>query len=374
MRNEQDKILLLGCTPRSNLTLRRYFNGKIRSAKFIKMAELVSSEEFPNYPVSSMVIEVHEPRRINASTFINYYNLQGLHLVRPKFFFDNRSFDGFQYLQNLETIELDAETIKGIFNLKTRHHFSLFFVFEDNTFQHASRIRFFTLGPNVRYLTERSFEHLNYLTRFDASKIILDQLYPSSKCILARYLQKQTKTNPSMIILPPQAEFCDCVYDFILNLIHKKPEKSYVELCQNTQQERCQLSECDVVQNFRFPTKDKPKYQPMVPSIDGSLIDQQGSFYPNYDPTARSPSYIPRHPPVYHGSNDDNYDETDQSIVETQVIILQAKQTLSSPSPPPLPLPQIPFAVRKRTRKGKKPVRKYFTQTTPVFSYNGPHW
>jgi hypothetical protein len=106
-------IFILGCTPRSNNTLRRYFNGKIRSAKFTKMAELVSSEEFPNYPVSSMIIEAHEPRKINASTFIHYYNLHGVHLVRPKFFFDNRSFDGFQYLQNLETIELDAETIKG---------------------------------------------------------------------------------------------------------------------------------------------------------------------------------------------------------------------------------------------------------------------
>lgn len=77
------------------------------------MAEIVSSEEFPRYPVSSMIIEAHEPRRINASTFMHYNNLNGVHLVRPKFFFDNRSFDGFQYLQNLETIELDAETIKG---------------------------------------------------------------------------------------------------------------------------------------------------------------------------------------------------------------------------------------------------------------------
>jgi hypothetical protein len=79
------------------------------------MAEIVSSEEFPNYPVNSMTIEAHEPRKINASTFIRYHNLNGVHLVRPKFFFDNRSFDGFQYLENLETIELDAETIKGKF-------------------------------------------------------------------------------------------------------------------------------------------------------------------------------------------------------------------------------------------------------------------
>ena len=78
------------------------------------MAEIVSSENFPKYPVNSMIIEVHEPRKMNASSFRYYYNLNGLHLVRPKFFFDNQSFDGFQNLHNLETIELDAETIKGI--------------------------------------------------------------------------------------------------------------------------------------------------------------------------------------------------------------------------------------------------------------------
>ncbi|CAF4441724.1 unnamed protein product, partial [Rotaria magnacalcarata] len=234
-----------GCTPRSNMTLGQYFNGKIRSAKFTKMAELVSSEEFPKYPVSSMIIEAHEPRKLNASTFIHYYNLNGIHLIRPKFFFDNQSFDGFQYLQNLETIELDAETIK------------------DHTFKHANRIRFLTLGQNVRYLSERSLDHLDHLTRFDLSKLILDQLYPTSKCILARYLKKQQQLNPSMIIIPPQAEFCDCVFDFILNILKKKSEQSYIDLCQNTQQERCQLSECDIIKNLHVPSQEKKINQHM---------------------------------------------------------------------------------------------------------------
>ncbi|CAF0986023.1 unnamed protein product [Rotaria sordida] len=353
-----------GCTPRNNNTLGRYFKGNIRSAKFTKMAELVSSEEFPKYPVSSMIIEAHEPRKMNASTFINYYNLNGVNLVRPKFFFDNKSFDGFQYLENLEAIELDAETIK------------------DNTFQHVNRIRFFTLGQNIRYLSEHSLDHLDYLTRFDVSKVVLDQLYPTSKCVLARYLQKQQKSNPAMIILPPQAEFCDCVYDFILNLINKKPEQSYTDLCQNTQQERCQLSECDVVKNFHVPLKENKIDQYLVPSIDESIIDTPISFYPIDDQTTTTtratttiatttttiqyqpiqyqpvpyqpiqhqpvhipqhqpvhipqhqPVHIPRHPPVYHNSqpDDDNYDPNGSSFADTQVIILQPIQ-LSSSSP-----------------------------------------
>jgi hypothetical protein len=113
-KKQKSFIFYLGFTPRSNDTYKINFNGKIRSAKFTKMVELVSSEEFPNYPVRSMTIEAHEARRINASTFMNYRNLHGLHLIRPKFFFTNRSFDGFQYLTNLESIELDAETLKGI--------------------------------------------------------------------------------------------------------------------------------------------------------------------------------------------------------------------------------------------------------------------
>jgi hypothetical protein len=109
-----------GCTPRSNPINQGNFNGKIRTAKFTKMVELVSSEEFPHYPVRAMIIEAHEARRLNASSFISYRNLHGFHLIRPKFFFDNQSFDGFQYLTNLESIELDAETIKGMHTLIVR--------------------------------------------------------------------------------------------------------------------------------------------------------------------------------------------------------------------------------------------------------------
>ncbi|CAF1552165.1 unnamed protein product [Rotaria magnacalcarata] len=313
-----------GCTPRSNMTLGQYFNGKIRSAKFTKMAELVSSEEFPKYPVSSMIIEAHEPRKLNASTFIHYYNLNGIHLIRPKFFFDNQSFDGFQYLQNLETIELDAETIK------------------DHTFKHANRIRFLTLGQNVRYLSERSLDHLDHLTRFDLSKLILDQLYPTSKCILARYLKKQQQLNPSMIIIPPQAEFCDCVFDFILNILKKKSEQSYIDLCQNTQQERCQLSECDIIKNLHVPSQEKKINQHMIiPSIDESIIDPSIPFY-SPDNSVKTTTiqsqlvHIPRHPPVYHNSQpeDNNYDPNESSFADTQGLHASSSFKVNQPMDP----------------------------------------
>ena len=233
----------------------------------------------------------------------------------------------------------------------------------DHTFQHVARIRFFALGQNVRYLSEHSFDHLDYLTRFDLSKVILDQLYPSAKCILARYLQKQQRSNPAMIILPPQAEFCDCVYDFILNMLNKKAEHSYIELCQNTQQERCQLSECDVVKNFRLPLRDNKINEQIIPSIDESIVDARI--------TPRLPSYIPRYPPVYHSGqthdNNNNDDSNGSSFADTQVIIIQPIQ-LSSSSP------RSYFVVRKRTRKGKKQIRKHFAKNNPSFSYNGPHW
>lgn len=116
LKNKNYKQIFLGSTPRSNDTLKQNYHGKIQLAKFTKMVDTVSSEEFPLYPVRSMIIEAHEARRINASTFMDYRNLYGFHLIRPKFFFDSRSFDGFQYVVSLETIELDAETIKGIFH------------------------------------------------------------------------------------------------------------------------------------------------------------------------------------------------------------------------------------------------------------------
>lgn len=248
----------------------------------------------------------------------------------------------------------------------------------DNTFRHANRIRFFTLGQNVRYLSEHSLDHLDYLTRFDLSKVILDQLYPTSKCILARYLKKQQKSNPSMIILPPQAEFCDCVYDFILSILNKKPEQSYRDLCQNTQQERCQLSECDVVKNFRPTLEEKKINQQIIPSIDESVNEPSISFHSqdNLAPTKPTTTiqsqlnHIPRHPPVYHSpqTHDDNNDDPiGSSFADTQVIIVDPIQLPSSS-------PRSYFVVRKRTRKGKKQFRKHFTQNNSPYSYHGPHW
>lgn len=173
-------------------------------------------------------------------------------------------------------------------------------LFIDHTFQHASRIRFFTLGPNVRHLGEHSLDHLNYLTRFDASKIILDQLYPSSRCVLARFINKQQQANPAMIILPPQAEYCDCIYDFILTILNQKPDQSYQDLCADNQQERCQLNECNVVKTFRIPTRVPlplpPPPQEYIPSIDETIVNipiDQGLITP---PTHPFPTYVHRHP------------------------------------------------------------------------------
>ncbi|CAF0725873.1 unnamed protein product [Adineta steineri] len=299
------ELTIEGFTPRSNDTQKINFNGKIRSAKFTKMVEMVSNDEFPNYPVRSMIIEAHEARRINASSFINYRNLYGVHLIRPNFFFDNRSFDGFQFLTSLETIELDAETLK------------------DHTFQHASRIRSLTLGQNTRRLTNHSLDHLDYLTRFDASKVTLDHLNPTSRCVLARYIEKQQKTNPSMIILPPQAEYCDCIHDFILTILDKKPDQSYSDKCSDNQQERCQLSECNIVKNFRLPLKKKIDHEQIVVSLDEGIIDTPYHLYPTEDDrttTHRIPSYVHRHPAVDHSSHTDTQDSQTSALIANEPI------------------------------------------------------
>jgi hypothetical protein len=117
-----------------------------------------------------------------------------------------------------------------------------------------------------------------------------------------------------MIVLPPQAEYCDCIYDFILTISNKKPENSYVQLCSDNQQERCQLSECDVVKNFRVPFRDNTDNQQMIPSIDESVGDPPISLYPADDEirtTHRLPSYVHRHP-------SDN--QIGSSPIDTQVI------------------------------------------------------
>ncbi len=190
----------------------------------------------------------------------------------------------------------------------------------DHTFQHASRIRYFTLGQNIRHLSEHSLDHLDYLTSFDASKVTLDHLYPSSKCVLARYIEKQKKTNPAIIIAPPQTEYCDCIYDFILARLDKKPDQSYVDLCSDNQQERCELSECKVVKNFRIPSIANNNND-----IDEGIIDTPISLDPIDDgitATHRLPSYVHRYPSVSHESQiDGKHNQIGSSQTDIQVTI-----------------------------------------------------
>lgn len=101
-----------------------------------------------------------------------------------------------------------------------------------------------------------------------------------------------------MIILPPQAEYCDCIYDFILIILNQKADQSYQDLCADNQQERCQLNECNVVKTFRMPTRLPPPLplpQEYIPSIDETIINipiDQGLATVVHP----LPTYVHRHP------------------------------------------------------------------------------
>jgi hypothetical protein len=105
-----------------------------------------------------------------------------------------------------------------------------------------------------------------------------------------------------MIILPPQAEFCDCIYDFILSILNQKTDQSYTDLCSDNQQERCELNECNVVKNFRLPLK----VQQNISTIDASIMDV-------VETNQQLPSYVHRHSSVDH--------QIDSSNVDIQVIM-----------------------------------------------------
>jgi hypothetical protein len=122
-----------------------------------------------------------------------------------------------------------------------------------------------------------------------------------------------------MIIEPPQTEYCDCIYDFILARLDKKPDQSYIDLCSDNQQERCELSECKVVKNFRIPSIANINPQKMNPSIDEGIID---TIDDGITATHRLPSYVHRHPSVYHESQiDGKHNRIGSSQTDVQVII-----------------------------------------------------
>ena len=104
-----------------------------------------------------------------------------------------------------------------------------------------------------------------------------------------------------MTILPPQAEYCDCIHDFILTILDKKPDQTYTDLCSDNQQERCQLSECSIVKNFRIPPREK-----------ATDDDNDGLFS-----THPMPSYVHRHP----SQTNDKHDQSELPHSHIQVII-----------------------------------------------------
>ena len=96
-----------------------------------------------------------------------------------------------------------------------------------------------------------------------------------------------------------------------------------MELCENNQQERCQLSECDVVTNFRLPPpsrENSDSQQIIVPPIVETIGDGPvpfDSFEEQYRRTDRFPSYVHRHP----AANDNGNQAIDSSRSGVQVTV-----------------------------------------------------
>ena len=147
------------------------------------------------------------------------------------------------------------------------------------------------------------------MTHFDASRIVLDHLYPSSRCILARFIHKQQTLNPAIIISPPQAEYCDCIYDFILARLNKKPDHSYIDLCSSNQEERCHLNNCNVLKNFDVSFKDNLNDPEMSSQFHENVTNDAVPLYPTDDKersTYQLPSYVHRRPSINHQSETNN--------------------------------------------------------------------
>ena len=114
----------------------------------------------------------------------------------------------------------------------------------------------------------------------------------------------------------------------MLSILNKKPNGNYVEQCENNQQERCQLSECDVVKNFRLPRREKVVHeQDLSPSIiDGAADTWSISLYPvdeRITATHRSPVYVHRHPLP---TDDDDHEQIKPSDKDSQISALKANE------------------------------------------------
>lgn len=126
--------------------------------------------------------------------------------------------------------------------------------------------------------------------------------------------------------MPPQAENCDCIYDFIMAILDKKPNQFYHDSCADNQQERCQLSACDVVRNFRISPKENLHDGQSLSSFDESTGNGTGSSNLNNDDIVKThplPTYVHRYPPIHHQSPTNNKPDhhTGSSDIDMKVII-----------------------------------------------------
>ncbi len=212
--------------PPGSLSLRRKFEGIVRSLTLHRRVDTIDSNTYPYYfSVYSYNIHSIEAHSMDLDSFsYSYKNLRGLELIRPRF---EVSID--KLIPTLDSLLLDIEYLNDRTLLSARHISKL---------KLGSRLR--RINPQVLYSLS------NHLKTFDLSEIDLSEMTSDSRCYLIDFISKNYRRQINLKL--PRIESlteCDCAR-LILHDIQSMTKSNEHFLCSK----QCRFSDCPMISQY----------------------------------------------------------------------------------------------------------------------------
>ncbi|CAF1012013.1 unnamed protein product [Didymodactylos carnosus] len=220
------------------------FTGKIKAFKITRMIDTVNSDEFPPFPVESYVIEAHKLRKLEALTFENYTQLNGINIIQPDVSITPQLLTGLEKLTKLNAMSFDAERIA------------------DGALKHVKQIKTLAFGPYLKMIDGESLQSLKLLQQLDVRYVQFPTLQGNSSCLLADYINKRRMLGLT-VYLPQENPDCDCILIFLNNMID---DGSQLKQCFETTNDRCLFSSCPFIADYFQRQQQEPEQQQPIPT------------------------------------------------------------------------------------------------------------
>ncbi|CAF1502909.1 unnamed protein product [Didymodactylos carnosus] len=204
------------------------FTGKIKAFKITRMIDTMNSDEFPPFPVESYIIEAHKLRKLEAATFENYTQLNGINIIQPDVSITPQLLMGLEKIIKLNSMSFDAERIA------------------DGALKYVKQIQTVAFGPYLKMIDIDSLQSLKLLRQLDVRYVQFPTLQGNSSCLLTDFINKR-RMDDLTVYLPQENPDCDCSLIFLNNIID---DGSQLKQCLETTNDRCLFSSCPFIADY----------------------------------------------------------------------------------------------------------------------------